>query len=107
MDATERRIDPHVLAVRGALSKVDDPELGIDIVSLGLVREIRIEQGIAQVTYTLTSAGCPIGPMIEQDMRDALARVRGITGVETNLVFDPPWSNEEMSQDARFLLGMY
>ena len=104
---TDTKIDPQVLAIRGALSNVDDPELGIDIVSLGLVREIVVVDGVAHITYTLTSAGCPIGPMIEESICDAVLEVRGIEHVEADLEFDPPWSNEQMTSDARFMLGMY
>jgi len=51
--------------------------------------------------------GCPLGPVIEQDIADALAGVDGIESVEVQLVFEPPWSPEKMSDDARFLLGVY
>ena len=51
--------------------------------------------------------GCPIGPMIERDIVEAAGGVDGVDAVETELVFDPPWSPERMSDDARFLLGMY
>lgn len=95
------------LAVEGALRGVDDPELGIDVVSLGLVREIRIEAETAHIRYTLTSMGCPIGPMIEQDMREAVLGVQGIETVEATLEFEPPWTNEDMTSDAKFLMGMY
>jgi metal-sulfur cluster biosynthetic enzyme len=93
--------------VRGALSTVEDPELGLDIVSLGLVYEVEIAAGAVRVVYSLTSMGCPIGPMIDAEIRAAVGRVEGVESVETELVFDPPWSPEKMSDDARFLLGVY
>lgn len=99
--------DRLVEAVRSALSSVEDPELGLDIVSLGLVYGIEHEQGHVQVVHTLTSMGCPLGPVIERDIADALANVAGIESVAVQLVFDPPWSPEKMSDDARFLLGVY
>ena len=92
---------------RRALAAVEDPELGLDIVSLGLVYRIECEGGRVRVTYSLTSMGCPMGPMIEQQIHDVLGRVDGVESVETELVFDPPWSPERMSDDARFLLGVY
>ncbi len=101
------RTDPVVEAVRAALSTVEDPELGLDIVSLGLVYAIEHEQGRVQVMHTLTSMGCPLGPVIERDITDALAGVEGVESVDVQLVFDPPWSPEQMSDDARFLLGVY
>jgi metal-sulfur cluster biosynthetic enzyme len=99
--------DPAVQAIRAALSTVEDPELGLDIVSLGLVYAIEHERGRVRVVHTLTSMGCPLGPVIERDIADTLARVDGIESVDVQLVFDPPWSPERMSDDARFLLGVY
>jgi metal-sulfur cluster biosynthetic enzyme len=93
--------------IRAALSTVEDPELGLDIVSLGLVYEIQADAGQVRVVYSLTSMGCPMGPMIDQEIHDVLGRLDGVESVETELVFDPPWSPEKMSDDARFLLGVY
>ena len=98
-------VDEH--AIRRALSTVEDPELGLDIVSLGLVYRIEIEARRVRVVYSLTSMGCPIGPMIDAEMHAALDRLDGVESVETELVFDPPWSPEKMSDDARFLPGVY
>lgn len=99
--------DPIVAAVRSALSTVEDPELGLDIVSLGLVYAIEHEDGRVRVVHTLTSMGCPLGPVIERDIAEALAGLDGVESVEVALVFEPPWSPEKMSDDARFLLGVY
>jgi metal-sulfur cluster biosynthetic enzyme len=100
-------VDPVVETVRAALSTVEDPELGVDIVSLGLVYAIEHEQGRVRVVHTLTSMGCPLGPVIERDIDDALAGVEQIESVEVELVFEPQWSPERMSDDTKFLLGMY
>ena len=94
-------------AIRGALATVEDPELGLDIVSLGLVYGIECDGGRARVVFSLTSMGCPIGPMIERDIVEAAGAVDWVDTVETELVFDPPWSPERMSDDAKFLLGGY
>jgi len=92
--------------VREALRVVDDPELGVDIVSLGLVYEVGVDAtGRAHVVFSLTSMGCPIGPMIERDIVTAAERVDGIEAVETELVFDPPWSLERMADEVKFALG--
>ena len=99
--------DPVVAAVRSALSTVEDPELGLDIVSLGLVYAVEREGDHVRVVHTLTSMGCPLGPVIEQDIADALASVEEVGSVEVELVFEPPWAPEKMSDDARFLLGVY
>ena len=99
--------DPVVAKVQSALSRVEDPELGLDIVSLGLVYAVERDNDHVRVMHTLTSMGCPLGPMIERDILDALASVEGVGSVEVVLVFEPPWSPQKMSDDARFLLGVY
>jgi metal-sulfur cluster biosynthetic enzyme len=92
--------------VRDALRIVDDPELGVDIVSLGLVYDVAVdEQGAARVVFSLTSMGCPIGPMIEGEIVRAAERVDGVRSVETELVFEPAWSPERMSDEVKFVLG--
>ena len=92
-------------AIRAALSAVEDPELGIDVVSLGLVYEVDVVGNRARVTYTLTSMGCPIAPVIEHDIATAALEVDGVERVDMELVFDPPWSPDRMSDDARLVLG--
>jgi metal-sulfur cluster biosynthetic enzyme len=92
-------------AIRAALTTVEDPELGIDVVSLGLVYEVDVVGDRARVTYTLTSMGCPIGPVIEHDIATAALGVEGVERVDTELVFDPPWSPDRMSEDAKLVLG--
>jgi len=99
--------DPAVAAVRAALSTVEDPELGVDIVSLGLVYAIEHDRGKVRVVHTLTSMGCPLGPMIQRDITDTVGDLDGVESVDVELVFDPPWSPEKMSDEARFLLGVY
>lgn len=92
--------------VREALRVVDDPELGVDIVSLGLVYDVAVDAaGRARVVFSLTSTGCPIGPMIERGIVTVAERVDGIEAVETELVFDPPWSPERMADEVKFALG--
>ena len=88
-----------------ALRVVEDPELGMDIVELGLLYDAEVDGPKAHVTYSLTSMGCPVGPMIEEQIRDVVASLEGIESVETELTWDPPWSPERMSDDAKFILG--
>ena len=88
-----------------ALRVVEDPELGMDIVELGLLYEAEVDGPKAHVTYSLTSMGCPVGPMIEEQIRDVVSSLDGIEAVETELTWDPPWSPERMSDDAKFILG--
>jgi metal-sulfur cluster biosynthetic enzyme len=90
-----------------ALEEVIDPELGIDVVALGLVYEVAVDSATAsvRVALTMTTAACPLG---EQIVRDAESRVRALEGVRdvaVRLVWEPPWSPERMSPKARELLG--
>ena len=93
--------------VEAALKTVDDPELGIDILNLGLVYEIDIDDdNNVKVEFTLTTMGCPIGPMIDEQIKQATAHIDGIGDVSSELVMYPPWSPEKMSPLARSALGM-
>jgi metal-sulfur cluster biosynthetic enzyme len=88
-----------------ALRIVEDPELGMDVVDLGLVYDVSVDGGTVGVTYSLTSMGCPAGAQIEQDIRDVISGMEGVEQVKTELTFDPPWTPERMSDDAKFVLG--
>jgi metal-sulfur cluster biosynthetic enzyme len=88
-----------------ALRVVEDPELGMDIVELGLLYDVAVDGPKVHVDYTLTSLGCPVGPMIEQQIRETVAEMPGVEEVEAELTWDPPWSPEKMSDDAKFILG--
>ncbi|HEV2901669.1 MAG TPA: metal-sulfur cluster assembly factor [Gaiellaceae bacterium] len=88
-----------------ALRQVEDPELGMDIVDLGLMYDVEVEGPKVKVIYTLTSMGCPVGPMIDEQINQVTAEVPGVEEVETELTWDPPWSPEKMSDDAKFILG--
>jgi metal-sulfur cluster biosynthetic enzyme len=91
-----------------ALKNVYDPELGINIVDLGLVYDVAVsDEGDVDVTYTLTTMGCPIGPLIEDQMRQFLAGVPGIGEVRPEMVIRPPWSPEMMSEEAKAALGIF
>ena len=87
------------------LRTVEDPELGMDVVDLGLVYEVEVEDSKAKILYSLTSMGCPAGPLIAEDMAGAARQVEGIENVELELTFDPPWTPDRMSDDAKFILG--
>ena len=88
-----------------ALRQVEDPELGLDIVELGLFYDAEIEGPKVKVTYTLTSMGCPAGAMIQEDIERVVSELPGVENVEAELTWDPPWSPERMSEDAKFILG--
>ena len=94
--------------VRDALKHVIDPELGINIVDLGLVYDVDIaDTGDVHIEYTLTTMGCPIGPLIEQQMQSFLASVPGVSAVEAEMVLRPAWSPEMMSEEAKAALGYF
>ena len=88
-----------------ALEEVIDPELGLDFVSLGLVYEVEIEDSNVYVTFTLTSPGCPIGPQVSEQIKEFVGELAGVEGVHPKMVFDPPWTSDMMSEDAKFALG--
>jgi metal-sulfur cluster biosynthetic enzyme len=90
-----------------ALRNVHDPELGINIVDLGLVYGVEIEGDAVHITYTLTTMGCPIGPMIEAEIRRFLSTVEGVEQVEAEMVLRPPWTPEMMSEEAKAALGFF
>ena len=88
-----------------ALREVEDPELGMDIVELGLMYDVEVEGPKVKVIHSLTSMGCPAGPMIQEGIHDAAASVPGVEAVEVELTWNPPWTPERMSDDAKFILG--
>jgi metal-sulfur cluster biosynthetic enzyme len=88
-----------------ALRQVEDPELGMDIVELGLLYDVEVAGPSVKVTYTLTSMGCPAGQMIEEDIGRFVGELPGVDEVKPELTFEPPWSPERMSEDAKFILG--
>jgi len=90
-----------------ALKAVLDPELGINIVDLGLVYDVEIADGHVHVTYTLTTMGCPIGPLVEAQMHHLLDPLPGIDSFDAEMVLRPPWSPEMMSEEAKEALGYF
>ncbi len=90
------------------LRNVYDPEIGVNIVDLGLVYDVDVaEAGDVLITMTLTSLGCPLGPVIVQEATNALADLPAIGAVDVKLVWSPPWSPEKMSEEARDELGIW
>ena len=94
-------------SMMSALENVIDPELGVDIVNLGLVYDVDLtDEGQATVTMTLTSIGCPMGPMIVDQVKTALAELPEVKETEVNIVWNPPWSKDNMSRYAKIALGI-
>lgn len=91
--------------IRQALRSVTDPELGINIVDLGLIYDIEVEEGSARVTMTLTSPGCPAGGQIMTGAKTAAESVAGIDEATVNLVWKPFWTPERIDPEVRAALG--
>jgi metal-sulfur cluster biosynthetic enzyme len=91
--------------VMDALSNVIDPELGLDFVELGLIYGVEVNEGNVNVTFTLTTPGCPIGPQVTEQIDEFVGELDGVKSIESQMVFTPPWSPEKMSEDAKFALG--
>ena len=90
-----------------ALHGVEDPELGMDIVELGLMYDVEVDGPSVKVLYSLTSMGCPAGAMIAEGIVDAARGVPGVAEVEAELTFDPPWTPDRMTEEARDQLGIF
>ncbi len=91
-----------------ALKTVYDPEIPVDIYELGLVYGIDIhDDGLVRVRMTLTSPMCPVADALPMEVQQKVAEVDGVTEVDLSVVYDPPWSKDMMSEEARLLLDMF
>ncbi len=98
--------------VREALKQVIDPELFVNIVDLGLIYEIKINDADAgksdvQVEMTMTSPACPAGPQLLGQSKDFVSRLEDVGEVDIKLVMEPPWTPDRMTEDARDQLGIF
>ena len=95
--------------IRKTVKQVDDPEIGINIVDLGLVYEINIQnEREVQVVMTLTTPFCPVGPSIKQQVGNVIKKdVEGVEKVDVQFTFNPPWDKEMMSEEAKAELGIF
>lgn len=93
--------------IMGSLENVIDPELGIDIVNLGLIYDVDLkEDGVCDVTMTLTAMGCPLAAHIEQDVKRATSDIPEVQETIVDIVWDPPWGKDKMSRYAKIALGI-
>ncbi len=90
-----------------SLRAVIDPELGLDIVSLGMVYVVTVAGGSVNIEMTLTTPGCPLHASIEADVKHVLGQVPGVDDVSVELVWDPPWTPDAMSDSAKSALGFW
>lgn len=88
------------------LKTVIDPEIGLDVVNLGLIYELKIENDNIYIKMTMTTPGCPLTAWIIADTENKLKQLPGIKDVKIDLVWDPPWSVERISEEAKKLLGL-
>ena len=91
-----------------ALKVVNDPEIPVNVVDLGLIYDVRIDdEGVVDIDMTLTSMGCPVQDMIEADAELAAMRVEGVKRVNVEFVWSPPWSPQKMSDDGKKQMRMF
>ncbi|AEA44062.1 hypothetical protein D3C87_234490 [compost metagenome] len=88
------------------LKTIFDPEIPVDIYELGLIYEVRIsKEGVVELDMTLTSPNCPVAESLPKDVKEKVESVEGVTEAHVNIVFDPPWDKDMMSEEAKLELG--
>jgi metal-sulfur cluster biosynthetic enzyme len=97
---------PKPEAVRQALRGVKDPELDLNIVDLGLVYDVEVEDGDVHIDMTLTSPGCPAGPMITNDAYKAVRAIEGVKDVDIEIVWEPYWTPDRIDPKVRAMMGL-
>ena len=89
------------------LRTVFDPEVPVNVYDLGLIYDVDVQDdGKVDITMTLTAPNCPVADDVVQEVKTAVGSVEGVTGVEVKLVFDPPWDQSRMSEEAKLDLGL-
>ena len=90
-----------------ALAEVQDPEMPVNLVDLGLIYDVREQHGIVDVDLTFTAMGCPASEFIVDDVRERLMREPGVNEVRVNVVWDPPWTTARMTDEGRDALEQW
>jgi len=88
------------------ISKIYDPEIPVNIYDLGLIYEVKVEKCNAKIIMTLTSPNCPVAESLPQDVKDSAMQVEGIEKVDLDLVFEPEWNKDMMSEAAKLELNL-
>ncbi|MEY5043595.1 MAG: hypothetical protein RJA19_822 [Bacteroidota bacterium] len=97
---------PDTAAVIAILKTIYDPEIPVDIYELGLIYEVNItDAGHVDIQMTLTSPNCPVAETLPAEVEQKVAALPGATGAKVHIVFDPPWSQDMMSEEAKLELG--
>ena len=90
-----------------ALAEVQDPEMPVNLVDLGLIYDVRERDGVVDVDLTFTAMGCPASDFILDDVRDRLMQEPGVHEVRVNIVWDPPWTTARLTEDGRDALELW
>ncbi|MDP6605128.1 MAG: iron-sulfur cluster assembly protein [Dehalococcoidia bacterium] len=100
---------PNAEDILKAIQEVEDPELRMSIVELGLIYGVEIDgDGLVNIDMTLTSPACPVGPMLQGQTYHVVMQMDGVEDVEVNLVWDPPWDPKTMAaEDVKMMLGIW
>ncbi|MDR5696918.1 MAG: iron-sulfur cluster assembly protein [Armatimonadota bacterium] len=81
-----------------------DPEIPVNIWDLGLIYDLGQDDGQVAIKMTLTALGCPVGPMLAEEIKSKVGRLKGVTGVDVEIVFTPPWTPERLTEEGRLVL---
>ncbi len=92
--------------VKNALKQVIDPELNLDIITLSLVYDVKVDEDKVIIDMTLTTPMCPYGPQLIEDVKQTTGKLDGVKNVIVNLVWDPPWGPDVLSEEAKMALGI-
>ena len=100
----KKKIENKIINV---LKAIFDPEIPVDVYELGLIYEIKIDdQFHVEIIMTLTSPNCPVAESMPKEVEDKVGEVHGVKSSKVNIVFDPPWDKDMMSEEAKLDLGM-
>ena len=104
---SDNQCAPNPEHVRLALQSVFDPEIPVNVVDLGLIYETVIDNDCVKITMTLTSPGCGMGPVLVEEIKDRVGEVPGVKSTDVEIVLDPPWSRDKMTDSAKLELGIF
>ena len=104
MNPTKETIEEAVVT---ALKNIHDPEIPVNIYDLGLIYAVGVNENLAvEVTMTLTSPNCPVAESLPVEVKSSIQMIDGVTGVEVRITFDPPWTMENLSEEAMLEMGL-
>ena len=104
---SDNQCAPNPEHVQLALQSVFDPEIPVNVVDLGLIYETVIDNDCVKITMTLTSPGCGMGPVLVEEIKDRVGEVPGVKSTDVEIVLDPPWSRDKMTDSAKLELGIF